>query len=292
MIDDALIGIEWEPQLTLLEFPSRIISVISRLNLDLWGYTKTSSVLSAVGDPDFLMVYNFKLSGDNHSSIFVSIDESYAPFYYSGYTEPRYLGVDNSMNNVEIRTRPVKLDLLKEHSDCCTEYLRHFVGDLSLLTKGVGVFLPAVSTTPGLFYSPHSGPNKHVNISFPEAPGHIEIFKEYNHSLWNWFSERMVLPGTEYCKLANFKTHITTKPSNTSDYCRLHIMVPYNFTGYEELIERSYKIWSAESEYLLKDSIMDLAKYLDSWYFMNKQKDPILVCHTTGKNVKVVNQLF
>lgn len=150
MVDRALIGIEWEPQLTLLEFPNRTISVIRKQNLDMWGYLRTSKILSAVGNPDLLIIYNFQLAGDNHPSVFISIDDSYTPFYHSWCTEPRYLGVDDSMNNVEIRTRPVKLELLKDHSDFCTEYLGHFVEDLSLLTRGVGVFLPVVSTFLGL----------------------------------------------------------------------------------------------------------------------------------------------
>jgi hypothetical protein len=284
---DALIGIEWEPQLTLLEFPNQVITVIKKSNLDHWGHLKTGVILSVTRDSS-LMVYNFQILEDGPSSVFVTIDDSYDPSYYGGCSIPKYLGVDDSMSNLEIRTRPVKLELLKDHLDFCTEYLGHFVEDLSLLTKGIGVFLPtaigqALSQT-------HSSPNKHVNISFPINPGYMKYFKEASNSLWSWFSEQVTI--IDYNKLSNFRTHVNGKPSDTQDYCRLHIMVPYNFNDYDGLVEKAYGIWSAESDNLLKDNIMDLAKYLDSWYSMNVQKKPILVCHTTGSKVKTVNSLF
>lgn len=289
MFDDALIGIEWEPQLTLLDFPNQEISVIRKLNLDMRGYLKTSKILSSVGNSN-LMVYNLQLSGCSHSSIFISIDDSYTPSYYDGCSLPRYLGVDDSMNNTEIRTRPVKLELLKDHSDFCTEYLGHFVEDLSLLTKGVGVFLPVKVDEKGLPQM-HSSPNKHINISFPEPPGYLLRFKENNYNLWHWFSEQAML--LEYFKLKNFRTHTTSKPSDIdTGQCRLHIMVPYNFTDYNKLVEKAYKVWGANRDYSLKGSMIDLAKYLDFWYSMNVQNGPVLVCHTNGKKVKIVNPLF
>lgn len=290
MRDDCLIGLEWEPQFSLLEFPKQFISFIRKENLDFWMYYPDSEILTISGNSDILICTCIPISSEKHFKyIFIALSDEYVPLYYPKSSQ-NYLTVDRAVFNLEIRTQPVRLELIKDHSEFCTEYLKHFVEDLSQFTNGVGVLMPVTATPIG---PSHSFPNKHVNISFPNEASYIKRFSEVGENMWKWFYNGYT--SSDYLKLRHFKTHVCIKYSMTSHSAqRLHIMVPYNFNDYETLIRHAYSIWTQPDPLLLMQGIYDLSVYLDAWYEDNKQKDPILLLHTSKSNDKVqtVHQLF
>lgn len=285
MLEDALVGIEWEPQLTLLDHPNLIVSIVYKSILDYWDYSPYSQVLSVKGYSDIL-VMRCKLHDNPKESVFIAIDPEYIPSYYGKGKYP-YLTIDGPMSNIEIGTSPVKLDMLNDQIEFCTNYLTHFVEDLALYSKGAAAFLPVSETKTGR----SSNPNKHVNLSFPNKIGFIGEFNEYIKGLWKWCYSGLSSMG--YYQLDSFRTNITTKKSTINkDGMRLHIMVPYNFTDYHTLARHAYKIWTEKREDNLRELLIGLFCYLDHWYLMNEQKDPILICHAKDKKSKIVNNLF
>lgn len=289
ILKNALIGIEWEPQLTVLEHPNKIVQLIKKDNLDFWIYASSNRVMTVKGDP-WILVWTCHNQHNSNYSVFISVDDAYIPSYYGGVEFP-YLIIDSAVLNMEIRTRPVKLDVLKDHIEFCTHYASHFIEDLSKYANGVGMFLPtAKSKVDG-----HTQPSKHVNISWPTQPGYLHQFAEYNNQLWKWLFNDLRELG--YYDLRHYRAHVNVKKSDIrgsampSDLKRLHITVPYNFDDYRTLRRMAYRIWTEPDEEQFREHIYALFTYIDSWYSMNTQKDPILICHTSGKKVKILNNL-
>jgi hypothetical protein len=280
MIEDALIGIEWEPQLTVLEYPQKSIYAIKKSQLDI------DRIEFAKGDSD-LMIVHYKLpSGYKEGYLtYLAIDDDYYPsYYYKGYN---YFDVDPGSNNIELRTHPVKLEMLKDHIEFCTNYLSHVTEDISSYSKGIGVFLPVSNI--GCM---HSNPSKHVSISFPAKLGYLGKFNEFDYSLWKWLNPDLDRIG--HSTLKNFKTHVAVKKSSHVgvDFPRFHIRVPYNFTAYHMLVRIAYKLWTERSEGWFREHITALFSYLDNWTSQNIQQKPLLICHGKYKKVKIANQLI
>lgn len=105
--DYPLIGIEWEPQLTLLNYPNKAIYIHLSENFrtDIVNYDEKCVV------------------------IFLSLK-------YSGYT-------DKVVANIELRTDPVKLENLPIEIHNCQKVMEDIVKDIAKIVGPVGVFLPA-----------------------------------------------------------------------------------------------------------------------------------------------------
>ncbi len=292
MLDDALIGIEWEPQLTVIDHPNKPVQIIRKDNLDYWIYTPANRVMLVRGDP-WILVWTCHSQYQNSYSVYISVDDSYIPSFYGDSSFPHMI-IDNAVLNMEIRTRPVKLDILNDHIEFCTHYAGHFIEDLSKYAGGVGMFLPAPILKPN--EGGHTQPSKHVNISFPTSPGFVSSFNEHTNSFWKWTFNHLTELG--YYELGHYRAHINVKKSDVlgtdmpSDLKRLHIMVPYNFDDYSTLIRMAFRIWAEPDEEQCLDYVFAILNYIDSWYSRCPQKDPILICHTKGNTVKILNNFI
>ena len=152
--DYPLIGIEWEPQLTLLNYPNKA------------AYIHLS---------------------ENSQTDIVNCDEKCVVIFlsdkYSYYT-------DKAVENIELRTDPVKLEDLPAEIQKCQKVMEDIVKDIAKVAGPVGVFLPAHPCS------------KHVNISFKGMsvlspryaikPG-IYGYRQHNKVPYNFMDYKSIL---------------------------------------------------------------------------------------------------
>ncbi|HLE87626.1 MAG TPA: hypothetical protein VI727_08155 [Candidatus Brocadiaceae bacterium] len=174
--DYPLIGIEWEPQLTLLNYAGKEVYVHMSKNL------QTNIV------------------NNNEKCVVIFLSNK-----YSGY-------IDKAVENIELRTDPVKLEDLNTEIQKCQKVMEDIVKDIAKVARPVGIFLPAYPCT------------KHVNVSF----------KNVN----NKYASICPLKGGDY----GFRHHVKV-PYNFMDYKSLlnpcgnfapliePILLGYSYTG-------------------------------------------------------------
>lgn len=134
---DFIIGIEWEPQLTLLRYPRSAVNVVADS-----------------GDRIMLRV------GKETITVKVGIND------YS-------LGVDTAVSNIEIRTLPVPVSKLKEETRRVYLLLQEFIVRMAKQVGPVGVFLPETYHREGVPEALLIAPSKHVNFDLADF-GHID----------------------------------------------------------------------------------------------------------------------
>ena len=122
--DHPLIGIEWEPQLTLLNYPVKAIHI--------------------------------HLS-DNSMTDIVNHDEKCEKYVIIYLSNKYSVYIDKAVENIELRTDPVKLDDLNTEIQKCQKVMEDIVKDIAKVAGPTGIFLPAFPCT------------KHVNVSFKEV---------------------------------------------------------------------------------------------------------------------------
>ena len=137
MIDDLLVGIEWEPQLTLEEYPQKKVFVFEPYHLD---KTATCGVDDCFGEKVV----------------------SLCPFY--GSKKYSRISYDMPVHNLEVRTNPVTLRELPDEIAECQKQLAEFVIDLAKDVGGVGVFLPR-SERKKMRDRRYLNISKHLNLS-------------------------------------------------------------------------------------------------------------------------------
>jgi hypothetical protein len=267
-MSNELIGIEWEPQFTLLEHPN--------LPVD---FRVTFNQLPPIDYPIRIAATNNKVKVYLKESVF--LDYQYGKFPYS-----YYIDTDQVKNNLEARTRPVALSDLQTEIQNCNDFLHKFILKLKQHTNnGIGVFLPKAiaDESTGIIYLDKDNsykflelhtPSKHVSISFKDKIGYNEFWcggppgNDKNSALSG---------SKEYDQLKSFTSYIQPKPSDCSDNSnRIHITVPYNFTAYQELIPFTKQLWTSNNNNWLERYIA-LAQYIDNWAKNNKQEKPLVV---------------
>lgn len=266
MPDKVLIGIEWEPQITLLEFPNLPVNF------------RASLIESNIG------IF------DEGKNILVSIKDGLFRNYHTGdFTDNHcFLSTDQVKQNIELRTFPTAFHQLEDQILLCNKYLKHFILKLRQRTNnGIGVFLPKaiLAESDGIgfmddrdvyHFLEYSTPSKHVNISFR---GDNKLSMVTNSMLRNLDElPNRLNKSKEYKSIRAFRTFIKTRIS-TADYGeRLHITVPYNFTEYKKLIPFAKKLWNSdEQDWFL--NYINLAQFLDNWYKTNEPEGPKLISY-------------
>lgn len=225
-IDDAYVGIEWEPQLTLLNYPRLSVYVLMR----------------SLSEDIKIEVKNMDNPFYSHISLFIP------PYLFSG---TKRIGIDKTVMNLEVRSRPVKLDNLKDEIEKCNMELAHFIEKLSSYVGPVGVFIPSLYYKDCL--SNHCNIlvlTKHVNVSLcpiylrnkPVHAGYImydeDMNKKYELSNKGKF---------HYCEFDFFWDKCYRLDYLESQ--RMHVKVSYLFNDYESLVSA---ILNRESKYIIR----------------------------------------
>lgn len=278
---EVLVGIEWEPQFTLLEFPNLPVEFRSTCESPYKPFLKIDK------NKKIITVYVSKYLFDK---------------YTSGRwpTEHFFVSTDEVKHNLEVRTYPTSPEKLSEQINFCNDYLGKFMTILGGHTKsGAGVFLPItglhneedigfMDELDQYRFIRHHTPSKHFSISFNKVSEPPTII--------NW-SDSLALElskSKEYASLSNFKSFIMCKPAYSVDKAyglRIHINIPYNFTQYEKLIPLAGKLWTSTNSNWL-GSYLSLARYIDDWYKKNKQSEPIFVGYAKKDKYNIVGGLI
>lgn len=142
------VGIEWEPQITLLKYPCKAIYVYS-MHFSTSIYATRS--------------YECRTPGERAGMQLV-LDES----QLRKITSDRVY-IDDGVANLEVATKPVEIQDLAEEIEKCAKSLQKVSEYIATVTQSqVGVFLP-VSTSHllDLHVIPLLKPAKHINIDIP-----------------------------------------------------------------------------------------------------------------------------
>jgi hypothetical protein len=219
---DLLMGIEWEPQFTLLNYPKSMIAFANTTDP-----TKQNQLLVESGS-GFVVIYNKPGVGYHQGAGF--IDKKYKNMYCDGY-------------NVEVYTNPVPLSDIKTEISKATETLKQFTNSVALKYGPTGVFLPMtrirVVEDNGATHNlqdqvadnPLGGygkdlfllPSKHVNFSLPY----------YNDKT----GKRKPKTFCDYVLNQPMFKEIVGANGSITGNLRLHINVAYDFNDYEKAAE-------------------------------------------------------
>lgn len=211
MSNEFLIGIEWEPQFTLLNYPNHSVyfknttrrksSIIVENNAGGIYANETSNLRVVVDLASTFDVWQATRVAANNA------DKS------SAY---KYTSTDGK--NLELITRPVTPDKLQSEIEKVETKLRVLCEQLVGTTGPLGVFLPA--------WDPGFGqPSKHINISSKEG---IVLRKGQMKSLSTKIAE---------LNATGFFSSICLKSECRKHRQRIHVTVPYNFTDYNRLLK-------------------------------------------------------
>lgn len=277
-MNNALIGIEWEPQFTLLEYPNRPVDFIP-----LWSSDH--------------QINSIKIS-PNGKQISVLIREAvFKGYLFKKYTyEHSYISTDPVKRNLEVRTYPVPVEDLPNQIQKCNRLLHKFILKMKQYTSdGIGVFLPKaileVSDVISFYdeedhrykFVTHHIPSKHVSISFSDAYNYSN--KGIKLDGLNDLSQQL-FHLKEYNELNSFRSFIKSRFSTIDYNRRIHITVPYNFTDYQGILPVAKQLWESNKNTWLKNYLA-MAKYIDNWAKNNEQKKPLLVgCVKVNKYIK------
>ncbi len=211
MRTDFLIGIEWEPQFTLLRYPNHSVYFKTSLR-------RRASVIAEYGG---VGIY---AQDDSQKRVTVDLAATYDIWtaskvaeYNARHKSPyRYTSTDGK--NFEVITKPVPLDKLGSEIISAEKHLKNFCEKVVDLTGPLGVFLP-------MWDSGFGQPSKHVNISNEAG---LSITRGTGKILSKKLSE---------LSSKGFFSNINLKGDCTKHRNRLHVTVPYNFTDYDKLLK-------------------------------------------------------
>lgn len=282
-----IIGVEWEVQLSLPEFPHTTVLVA-------YGDEKHGFDLSKK-----FQILDYHPGYQNQNGLIKGLAWVFCNYLYMMNTFEGSLIVDIPVNNLEIRSRPTTLDLFA--NECLKQEmnLASFLRELNLNTSsGIGVLLPKskysylvtqdsefLNSMYG-FLNPLSStrPSKHVNISFSERLGILGDLDQNELYYSAWVNKSY--------SLNSFKTYILLKTHDVKfRVARLHITVPYNFVDYKDLVVYAKKIWLANNFKDLVLAYTALMDYLNDWSEEYVQLEPILVCYIKNSRVVTVSGL-
>jgi hypothetical protein len=265
---NALIGIEWEPQVTLLEYPNLPVDFRS-------GYAEAILI-------PFIKI----ITGRKAIQILIR-EIVFTNYALIKLPKPHFfLSTDNVKHNVEVRTYPVPLSHLQGQISLCNNYLGTFINQLKPYTsKGIGVFLPKASLNDfsGISYMDINDryqfldchtPSKHVSISFTDEMGHGTTCCRRLSDVEGL--ARLLSTSKEYEELKHFRSFIKVRMSTIDYNSRVHMMVPYNFTDYKKLIPLTRKLWQSDVSTWLSNYIA-LARFINDWYKNNEPSGPKLI---------------
>ncbi len=279
----ALIGIEWEPQLTLLEYPNLPVDVLS----------------GAVGS--ILSTY-MRITADERRVRLLIRDGCYDKYRVPIYPHYHYsISTDTVKHLLEVRTFPVALDELESQINICNDHLGDLLSRVKQYTPGgIGVFLPKarLGESDGIGFHDeqdvyrlleYSTPSKHVSISFRsdnfpsqmqcQLLGSTDPLACYLHT------------SDEYNSYDEFRSLIKLRMSTVDYGHRLHITVPYNFNDYSRLAVYAWKLWQTTNDNWA-GPYMKMVKFINSWYKKNEPAGPLLVGYIKNKNYVSVGGLI
>jgi hypothetical protein len=263
MKDNVLIGIEWEPQFTLLKWPTYPV------------YIKNTKKRIGSVIPQYFNADGY-ISKSSYQRVSVEVPASYGVWRstnaaYNNWNRKnpyRYMSIDGT--NFEIITKPVKIEKLSSEIKKADKHLKEFCGKLFKLTGPLGVFLPNWEFGYGV-------PSKHVNISLDDM---LLLPK----------SDNKFLKSLIGFKDRGFVSKIDLKGECHTHQSRVHITVPYNFDDYDGLLDFFQKT---------KINKSDIMFYLYQWsikhpmpFMSNTDKKGIFLGHFSKKEYIKVNGLL
>ena len=205
-MNNFLIGIEWEPQFTLLDYPNHTVYFKITKRRKSFIYTQHDTPNTDRVTIEVPPSYNTWRS-TNVSSNNMNKNNRY-----------KYTSIDQT--NFEVITKPVPIEKLTSEIIKADKHLKEFCINLSKLSGRLGVFLPNWQ---------YGSPSKHINISDKQG---IEFI---TNSDVDFYSEVRNL------NTKGFHSKIEMKGECRSHKERVHLTVPYNFTDYNRLLEIFYK---------------------------------------------------
>lgn len=238
-----LIGLEWEPQLTIPEVGNYPIYV---------SYTSGKTRLEQAINRLYL----------NFNTDFFEMDRK--------RTTLDILSWKMAYHNIEIKTMPIGLSQLQDEINLSNDLLGQFIEKVSKIIKmKIGVFLPVPKVT---FQPEYFEGNKHVNISFANASQEQMEYFSYTKPNMSAQDKNWIRIKQEF-KFKNYNTSITTKDGDKHDYVpiRIHIHTPYQFTDYNGLYENVCKNFNTD--------VYKIYEYLDQPFITA----PHFVGHTDKK---------
>jgi hypothetical protein len=309
ILDNALIGIEWEPQFALPNYSGYQICFENNffngtfITIKRQVDSKGVPLLASKHDPFYspkrvtvvVSVVQFgkfidKISKEISKPLCLNDKKDTKKSLTKELT--KLMGIDGT--NFEIRTIPSSFKQLTNNIAIADSLLFLFIEKLNrCISGGVGVFLPKTtifeaSTLETLLYSTPriSIPTKHINITFNDMPIHD-----------NYWSYGRLLDAKF------FITKISLKQRKLSSPKRLHITVPYNFTDYGNLIKVAYPMYqkmydgcpSRAPKYTnvdITEQYNDIIKYLDDWAQNNPMNSPILLKYIKKKRLVNLRSLI
>jgi hypothetical protein len=258
-----LIGIEWEPQFTLLRYPNHSVYFkVTKKRKPFIHLEYTSPEIYKLEQTFKRVFVELPLSYNVKLSNFVALKNWHIKNPY------RYVSIDNI--NFEVITKPVTLDKLPNEMVKADQHLKKFCLKIEKLVGPLGVFLPTWELG-------FSQPSKHVNISSKKEMEFIDIGGKF-------LRETLKIAHNGFSSTINFKGECRIHQR------RLHITVPYNFTDYKGLMELTS---------LPKISKADLIFYLYEWslkhpmpYMKSTKKRGIFLAFLSGKEYNKVGGLL
>ncbi len=316
LLERVYIGLEWEPQFTLLSHAEH--QVFFEYEFTMNGEKEPFVIVKKSGKkrvPERPLLTGNSKNNDNPDHVTVAVnDVKFKTFMktvakavskqlsLSTKTLPKKFFTEKLMNlvgvdgsNIEFRTIPSSIQQLPNSILISDSLLRLFMEKLvECVPGGIGVFLPKTNrfdstahalNTDGEVVVAHTSweysPTKHVNLSFPDLP----IYDRY-------YTCKFLTTAENFRTKVQFKTRQANKPK------RMHITVPYNFTDYEALVRVAYPLYEAVHKCPelppSGNTVMDIseqntqiAKFLDNWTKNNQMTAPMLLKYV--KQTKVVN---
>lgn len=219
MKDGLLIGIEWEPQFTLLKYPNYMVYFRTTKKRKSSVSRNPNNSSSSIN-----LGYMGISNGDGRTKIiYVNIAPSYdiwnatkvASHNMTKSSPYRYLSIDNI--NFEVITKPVRIGRLQKEIGKAGKKIEEFCLLIYDLIGDAGIFLPN-------WEKGFNKPSKHINISAPNP--FILIYE----------SDEKFLKYVRSSKDKGFGSKVEIKGECYKHSNRVHLTVPYNFTDYEELL--------------------------------------------------------
>ena len=269
---DLLMGIEWEPQFTLLNYPKSMVGFVTTTDPALQNRQVFAS--------DFITIYSKPGVGYHQGMDFIG--KKYKNMYCDGY-------------NVEVYTNPVPLSGIKTEILKATETLKQFTNAVALKHGPAGVFLPMTRVEESTdIYGDYDktlclSPSKHVNFSLTYYNDKIGERKPKM-----FCSYRLNHPG--------FKEIIGACGIITGGL-RLHINVAYDFTEYEKLaelvieyanqglFEYVYKKRTAKTAKEIRSLTHSLQVKLVDLYLQKKMKKPLFLGYVRNSGFVQIKEL-
>lgn len=210
MTEGILIGIEWEPQFTFLNWPKHSVYIKNTKSRKGKVYPEPDQTILVKLEPCYQRV-----TVEVPPSFHVGRSTNVASNNWDANNQYQYTSIDGT--NFEVITKPVKIEKLPSEIMKADKHLKDFCIKLVKLSGPLGVFLPNWEYGFGI-------PSKHINISLDNVTLDMKSDRRFMKSRIGWNDK-------------GFVSKLDIKGECRLHQSRIHITVPYNFNDYSGLLD-------------------------------------------------------